>query len=120
MHKITSRLLKFRSADSGIAATEFALVLPFLAAIVVTLPDLSQAASGVVGMESAVRASVQYAMGGGSDMTVAQNVGLQAWSVKPNNAQLTASESCLCNGAPGTCGQACTDGSTPLTYFTVV
>jgi len=119
MRRLFSRIKDFRGATSGIAATEFALVLPFLAAIVVTLPDIGQAASGVEGMESAVRASIQYAMGGGSDMSVAQAVGMQAWSSPPNNARLTASVSCQCNGGAGICGQLCADSTTPQTYVTV-
>src|SRR5215469_12577339 len=119
MRKLTSWIDGFRGSNSGIAATEFALVLPFLAAIVITLPDVAQMASGVVQMESAVRASIQYAMGGGSDMAKAQTVGTSAWSDMPNNAQLTASTSCLCNGAAGTCGQACADGTPPQTFVTV-
>jgi Flp pilus assembly protein TadG len=113
------RRLKAFSSSSGVAAVEFALVLPILAAIVITLPDISQAAMGVMQMEGAARASIQYAMGGGTDMSVAQTIGLQAWSDKPSNASLTASQYCQCAGAAGTCGQSCPDGSVPQTYFTV-
>ena len=120
MRTLISWIGKFRGSAAGVAATEFALVLPFLAAIVITLPDVAQAASGMVGMNSAVRASIQYAMGGGSDMSVAQTVGNAAWSNKPNNAQLTATSACLCNGGAGTCGQLCPDSSTPQTFVTVV
>lgn len=107
------------ASTSGVAAVEFAMVLPILAAIVVTLPDLSQAAESVMQMEGAARASIQYAMGGGTDMSVAQTIGLQAWSDKPANATLTASQSCKCAGAAATCGQSCPDGSIPRTYFSV-
>ena len=95
-------------------------MLPLLAGIVVTLPDIAQAAAGVVQMESGVRASIQYAMGGGSDMSLAQTVGMQAWQNRPANAQLTVSQSCQCNGGAGICGQACADGSTPQTLVTAV
>src|SRR5215469_9948067 len=120
MRKITKQFQRFGASISGTSAIEFALVLPFLAAVVVALPDVGQAASGVVGMESAVRATIQYAMGGGSDMSEAQSLGLQAWTGAPNNAQLTATEVCLCNGGGGTCGQNCSDGSAPQTTITVV
>jgi Flp pilus assembly protein TadG len=113
------RLRTHLSSTSGVAGVEFALVLPILAAIVITLPDLSQAAMSVMQMEGAARASVQYAMGGGTDMSVAQTVGLQAWSGKPANATLTASQYCECAGAAGTCGQSCPDGSIPQTFFSV-
>jgi Flp pilus assembly protein TadG len=114
------RLKTLFTSSSGVAAVEFALVLPILAAIVITLPDLSQAATGVMQMEGAARASIQYAMGGGTDMTQAQTIGLNAWADKPTGATLTASQSCQCAGAAGTCGQPCPDGSIPQTFFQVV
>jgi Flp pilus assembly protein TadG len=106
-------------SNDGVAAVEFAMVLPVLAAIVICLPDLSQAVIGVVRMESAAQASVQYAMAGGTDMSEAQTLGMQAWTSKPSNAVLTTSEYCLCGASAGTCGQTCPDGSNPDTYFSV-
>ncbi len=120
MRKIRPLLSRLKSSNAGVAAVEFAMILPILAVIVVCLPDVSQAVTGVIQMENATRASVQYAMGGGNDMSVAQTVGLQAWSFKPSDAQLTASQSCQCGGGAGTCGQLCVDGTTPQTYFQVV
>lgn len=120
MRKSLSRIVRLLRANDGTAAIEFAMVLPVLATIVVCLPDLSQAVTGVLEMEGAARASVQYAMGGGTDMSAAQTIGMASWTTKPTNAKLTASEACLCNGAGGTCGQVCPDGTNPQTYFTVV
>lgn len=120
MRKLQNLLRRLRASNEGVAAIEFAMVLPVLAAIVVSLPDLSQAVTGVIEMESAARASVQYAMAGGSDMSVAQTIGMKTWTTKPADAKLVASEACLCAGAAGTCGQACPDGTNPQTYFTVV
>jgi len=120
MRKFQTLLSRLKSSDAGVAAIEFAMILPILAVIVVCLPDVSQAVTGVIQMENAARASVQYAMGGGNDMTVAQTIGLRSWSSKPANAQLTASQACKCGGAAGTCGQLCADGTNPQTYFTVV
>jgi len=119
---MTSSWRRFRarlSSSSGVAGVEFALVLPILAAIVITLPDLSQAALSVMQMEGAARASIQYAMGGGTDMSTAQTIGMQAWTNQPANAVLTTSQSCQCAGAAAACGQSCPDGSIPETYFSV-
>jgi Flp pilus assembly protein TadG len=120
MRKLLTKILRSARADGGTAATEFALILPLLATIVVSLPDLSQVATGVLDMESATRASIQYAMAGGSDMSVAHDIGMTGWDSKPQNASLTASEACLCGGTAGTCGQVCPDGTNPQTYITVV
>lgn len=112
-------LSRFRKSADGVAAVEFALVLPFLATIALLLPDLSQAAVGVINMQGAARASIQYAMTGGTDLTKAQTLGLAAWSNQPSDANLTTGESCTCAGAGATCGQPCTDGTSPQEYFNV-
>jgi len=114
-----SLLTRFRCSAHGVAATEFALVLPFLASIALLLPDLSQAAVGVIQMQGAARAGIQYAMAGGTSLTEAQTLGLQAWNDQPTDANLTASENCICAGAGSTCGQPCSDGSSPQEYFSI-
>ncbi len=112
---------RFAAAAHATAALEFAFVAPILALIVVSLPDLCSAAVGAVNMESAVRSSIQYAMNGGTDMTVAQALGNQGWAAKPEGATLTASQSCTCPAElSATCGQLCSDGTTPYNYITVV
>ncbi len=116
---VCSLFKRFRGSADGIAATEFALVLPFLAAIALLLPDLSQAAVGVIQMQGAARASVQYAMAGGTDLTKAQSLGLAAWNNQPADASLATSEQCSCAGAGATCGQPCTGGTSPQEYFSV-
>jgi len=112
-------LARFRKSAEGIAAVEFALVLPILASVALLLPDLSQAAVGVMDMQGAARASIQYAMAGGTDVTEARTLGLGAWNNQPADASLTATENCLCAGASATCGQPCANGSSPQEYFNV-
>jgi Flp pilus assembly protein TadG len=117
--KARALLARFRRSAHGIAAVEFALVLPFLATIALLLPDLSQAAAGVIDMQGAARASIQYAMTGGTDLTEARTLGLGAWSNQPADASFSATESCTCAGAGATCGQPCANGSSPQEYFNV-
>ncbi len=120
MRGLWSLVSRLKISNGGVAGVEFALVLPILAVIVVCLPDVSQAVTGVIQMESAARASVQYAMAGGNDMSAARTIGMQSWANKPADAQLVANQACLCGGGAGTCGQLCADGTVPQTYFTVV
>ncbi len=112
-------VIRFLRARGGAAAIEFALIVPVLAAIALFLPDVGNIAFGDMNMESAVRASAQYAMNGGSDMAVAQAIGNSAWTSKPAGGALTSTKACLCGGAAGICNQICQDGSLPQTYVTV-
>jgi Flp pilus assembly protein TadG len=112
-------LARFLRGTRGTAAIEFAFVLPIIVGIVLPLPDVGTIASGDMNMESAVRMSAQYAMNGGSDTSVAQQLGSGAWQSKPSNGVLTVTKACYCAGSSGTCGQVCGDGSLPQTYMTV-
>ncbi len=106
------------TSTSASAAIEFALVVPVLIFAALAIYDISSIAVGASEMETAVRASTQYAMNGGSDMDKAQTLGLLAWTGKPSSGSLTVSTSCTCGSAAGTCGSLCADGSIPQTWVT--
>jgi len=102
------------------SAIEFAIIVPVLAIIVVMISDVSNVAVGGSRMEGAIRSSVQYAMNGGTNMSQAQMVGLQAWQGKPNGASLNVTSMCKCGSAGGSCTQVCPDGSLPQTFVSAV
>jgi len=112
-------LQKFPAAREATSAIEFALIVPVLAVIVVTLADVGNIAVGVGTMQTGIRSSIQYAMNGGTDMTIAQAQGLQAWNNPPADATLTAVLACLCGASAAACDVPCADLSTPATYVTV-
>jgi len=104
------------SAVEGTSAVEFALIAPALASMVLGISQVSEVLIGSAHMQTAARASIQYALNGGTDLTTAQNVGLQAWADKPANATLAASEYCTCHGVTAVCTQTCSDGDVPKQY----
>jgi Flp pilus assembly protein TadG len=110
---------KFAASMHGTAAIEFAFIVPVLTVIVVTLADVATIAIGVGEMQTAARASVQYAINGGTDMTVARTQGLNAWDSEPSDGALTAVASCSCSGTTHDCQSLCTDSSYPKEYVTV-
>lgn len=109
----------FRSANDGSSAIEFGFIAPVLLVVVVTAVDVGTIAVGGSAMQTATRAAIQYAINGGTDMSVAQTQGLYAWSNKPSDATLTATQTCQCSGASHSCTTLCTDGTSPQMYITV-
>ena len=118
--KIRARTKRFSANKSGQSGLEFAFIVPALAVGILFISDVANIAMGASQMETAVRTSIQYAMNGGLDMTVAQAQGAQAWANKPHDGTLTAAQSCKCGAAGATCGALCPNGSVPWTYVTVV
>jgi Flp pilus assembly protein TadG len=110
---------KLATSMQGTAAIEFAFIVPVLTVIVVTLADVANIATGVGEMETAARAAVQYAMNGGTDMTVAQTQGLNAWDNEPSDAALSAVASCSCSGVAADCEIPCSDNTVPDEFVTV-
>jgi Flp pilus assembly pilin Flp len=111
---------RFAKSKSATSAIEFGLIAPVLTAAVIGLSDASTIGIGTSKMQSAVRASIQYAMNGGADLDVAKTQGTQAWADKPSDAAMTVTQVCYCGGGAGTCGNVCIDGSVPARYITAV
>lgn len=105
--------------DRGNAAIEFALILPILSTIVITIADVTTIAVGTGQMQTAVRASVQYLMNGGTSTTTAQTVGTDAWNNEPTGGTLTINEACYCSGATHSCATLCSDNTSPQAFYTV-
>jgi hypothetical protein len=111
---------RFARSTSATSAIEFGLIAPVLTAAVIGLSDASTIGIGTSKMQSAVRASIQYAMNGGADLDVAKTQGLQAWAGKPADGTMTVTQVCYCGGGAGTCGVVCGDGNVPSRYITAV
>lgn len=107
------------SGKGGNAAIEFGLILPIFSTIVITIADVSNIAVGTGEMQTAVRASVQYIMNGGTDTSIAQTAGINAWNNKPGNGAVNVTEACYCSGTSHACNTLCSDNTTPQAYYTV-
>jgi Flp pilus assembly protein TadG len=121
--------LRGRSGTAGIAALEFALVLPFLFALFAGIADFSFVYHDELQLTAALAAGAQYAFTQGqtesgstltSDVTsfinTVSTIPLSTLSATYNNG--LSATSCYCvKGSPAvytgplTCGAACTDGS---------
>ena len=112
-------LKRFAVHSGAAAATEFALIVPVLAGLVIAVDDFANISTGTAEMQTASRAAIQYAMLGGTDMGAARTLGMQAWNNKPGDAAMTVVQACLCGNTESSCTAPCPDGSYPLKFVTV-
>jgi len=105
--------------ERGLAALEFALILPILIALVLFGLDGWLRINQVSQMSSALQAGSRYYQSGGSDDTAAAQVAVQAWSNAPGDAAVTTARSCTCGGAGASCSSLCAGNNLPNVYVTL-
>ena len=108
----------FISTCHGTAAVEFAFIIPILTLIVLTISDVTTIATGVGEMHTAARAAIQYAMNGGTDMTVAKTQTTDAWQSEPADGAMSVIQACTCSGSSHSWSTTCSDGSSPYVFVT--
>ena len=103
----------------GVAAIEFALVLPVLAALVIGIGATVPFVQANDAMHDAVSAGARYVMSGGTNATAIQGVTMSAWTGHSASATASVSKYCTCAGATGACTSLCSDGAVPQGYTAI-
>lgn len=113
------RLSAFLADRRGVAALEFALAAPILAAVLVLGADGWLRARQVLDMRTALQTAARYYQSGGGDDEVARTAALSAWPGRPADGVVTALRACRCPAAPSACDAACPDGAPPSAFVTL-
>ena len=115
-----TKILNWFARDrSGVAAVEFALLLPIMISALILTLDVSLHVVNRTNMHSAIRSGIQYLMNNGRDLNQLQSVVVNSWSSAPANAVVTTERYCLCFDVRHACNVLCTDNSAPQSYFSV-
>jgi Flp pilus assembly protein TadG len=110
---------RLRQATHGAAAVEFAIVVPFLAAMLVGVIQYGGMIIANQRMHDGVSAAAVYVMRGGTDATNIKSIATGTWSSAPADANVTVTQACSCAGVTQACSLLCTDGSYPQNYTTI-
>jgi Flp pilus assembly protein TadG len=114
-----TRFFRTLRDDRGVAAIEFALILPILVAMVLFGLDGWMRINQVSQMRSALQAGARYYQGGGSDDAAAAQLAMAAWASQPGDAAVNSARACTCGGAGASCSSLCANLDVPHTYVTL-
>ena len=103
----------------GAAAVEFAIAMPFLAAMLIGIVQYGGMIIANQQMHDGVANAAVYVMRGGSDATTIQSMATTAWPNKPADASVTVTQVCSCAGVGQACNALCADGSYPQSFTTI-
>ena len=106
----------FLKNRGGAAAAEMALIAPLLVGGFLVMADLGMTLFQRLDMHTAVRAGIQYAMNGGRNLSTTEEIVMQSWSGKPEDATVNASRYCLCDENAVSCTSWCSDDTAPRAY----
>lgn len=111
------RFLKSWLADrEGLAAIEFALVVPVLATLLIFGVDGWMQVSQVSDTRTALQSGARYYETGGASDSAAQAAVVGAWPSKPSDGVANVARSCLCGSNPTDCATVCADQSLPSVF----
>ena len=107
------------SDNRGVAAVEFALIAPVLAAVIVGIAAVVPFLNANNVMHDAVSSGARYVMAGGTNATAIHDITLASWQGHTNTDTVTVSQTCTCAGATSVCTSLCADSSVPQGFTTI-
>ena len=113
------RLARSLKDDRGVAAVEFALVLPILVGLVLFGIEGWTRINQVSQMNSAISSAARYYESGGADDSAAATLAMAAWNHPPGDGAVTTARSCTCGGAGASCASQCANNTLPNVYVTL-
>ena len=123
LHDFKKSLFQCLKNTRGVAAVEFALLVPILLALFMGLASYGLAMFEKMELTSAARAGAQVALIDTSDIAAIQEAVVAATNNSDiTTADVTVTESCQCSdGTPpsGGCGTSCGDGGTNRYFYTI-
>jgi Flp pilus assembly protein TadG len=93
---VDRRPVRFFRSDSGVAAVEFALVVPILCLVLLGIIDGWSFVSSSLSMRASVKTAANLVMGGAADDVATRTVALSSWENRPADAQVTLGRKYQC------------------------
>ena len=108
----------FRS-DSGIAAVEFALVVPILCLVLLGIINGWSFVSSSLSMRAGVKTAANLVMQGSANDAAIQAVALSSWENRPDDAQVTLGRKYMCGSTVADPSILCGGLKVPSVYVEI-
>lgn len=103
--------------DSGVAAVEFALIVPILCLVVFGIIDGWSFVSSSLSMRASVKTAANLVMQGATDDAATQAVALSSWENRPEGAQVTLGRKYMCGSTVVDAASLCNGGTKAPSVF---
>ncbi|ESY66467.1 pilus biosynthesis protein TadE [Mesorhizobium sp. LNHC232B00] len=107
------------SDDTGVAAVEFALVLPLLCVALLGILDGWSYMTSSLSMRAGVKTAANLIMEGSASDTVTQAVAIASWENRPADGQVTLSRIYMCGTTVVDASALCSGPKVPSIYVQI-
>ncbi|KAA3449331.1 pilus assembly protein [Mesorhizobium sp. SARCC-RB16n] len=107
------------SDDVGVAAVEFALVLPFLCVALLGILDGWSYVTSSLSMRAGVKTAANLVMEGSTSDTATQAVAIASWEKRPADGQVTLSRIYMCGATVVDASTLCSGPKAPSVYVQI-
>lgn len=105
--------------DAGVAAVEFAMVLPFLCAALLGIIDGWSYVTSSLSMRAGVKTAANLIMEGSTNDTATQAVAISSWEKRPADGQVTLSRIYMCGTTVVDASTLCSGPKVPSVYVQI-
>jgi Flp pilus assembly protein TadG len=107
------------SDKAGVAAVEFAMVLPFLCAALLGIIDGWSYVTSSLSMRAGVKTAANLVMAGSTNDTATQAVAIASWEKRPADGQVTLSRIYMCGTTVVDASTLCSGPKVPSVYVQI-
>lgn len=107
------------SDDAGVAAVEFALVLPILCVALLGIVDGWSYVTSSLTMRAGVKTAANLIMAGSTDDTATSAVAISSWEKRPEDGQVTLSRIYMCGTTVVDASTLCSGPKVPSVYVQI-
>ncbi|MER9951623.1 TadE/TadG family type IV pilus assembly protein [Mesorhizobium sp. M0047] len=105
--------------EAGVAAVEFALVLPILCLVLLGILDGWSYVTSSLSMRAGVKTAANLIMAGSTNDTATQAVAISSWENRPEDGQVTLSRIYMCGTTVVDASTMCRGPKAPSVYVQI-